>query len=49
MNSELKQLIYSILVNSETSLDEKYNEILNHFPDYLDTIEEKKAIYEKIE
>ncbi|MEF2175499.1 MAG: hypothetical protein V3575_03410 [Candidatus Absconditabacteria bacterium] len=49
MEKELKQLIHSIFTNPSKSIDEKYLEIIKHFPNYLDYADTKKTIYEKIE
>lgn len=49
MEKNLKQLIHSILTNPNKTIEEKYAEIIKDFPKYLDEIETKKAIYEKIE
>lgn len=49
MEKNLKQLIHSILTNPNKTIEEKYAEIIKDFPKYLDEMETKKAIYEKIE
>lgn len=49
MEKNLKQLIYSILTNPNKTTWEKYLEIIKDFPKYLNEMETKKAIYEKIE
>lgn len=49
MTNEQKQQIYQILTDQNTSIQEKYDLILAIFPNYLTTVEQKKAIYEKIE
>lgn len=49
MDSKSKKLIYDIITDSKLSALEKYNKIKELFPNYLEIIDEKKAIYEKIE
>lgn len=49
MDKNIKKVIYSILTDGNKSIDQKYLEIIQIFPNYLDNIEIKKAIYEKIE
>ncbi len=45
----IKQLIHNILTDKNLSVDEKYQKIIELFPDYLKNKNLKKAIYEKIE
>ena len=45
----IKQKIWEILTNKNLSIDEKYNQIIELFPDYLQNKNIKKIIYEKIE
>lgn len=49
MDSKTKKLIYEIITDIRLSALEKYNKIKELFPNYLDNVNEKKAIYEKIE
>ena len=49
MDSKSKKLIYEIITDVRLSALEKYNKIKELFPNYLDNVNEKKAIYEKIE
>lgn len=49
MDSKSKKLIYDIITDSKLSALEKYSKIKELFPNYLEIIDEKKAIYEKIE
>lgn len=49
MDSNQKKLVYDILANISLTIEEKYQEIVGLFPNYLREVETKKAIYEKIE
>jgi hypothetical protein len=44
-----KKIIYDIITNLSFSVEEKYNKIIEVFPNYLENTDEKKVIYEKIE
>lgn len=46
---ELKIFLNSILWNQELTIKEKYNQVIKKIPNYLQNINEKKALYEKIE
>jgi len=49
MDSKNKKAIYEIITSSDLSVDDKYNKIIELFPYYLNEVDEKKGIYEKIE
>jgi len=49
MNAKNKKIIYDIITSLYFSIEEKYNKIIELFPNYLEDKDEKKAIYEKIE
>ena len=49
MDSKNKKVIYDIITSWDLSIEDKYNKIIEFFPGYLNNIDERKAIYEKIE
>jgi len=49
MNREQKIQVLNILTNSALTTTEKFNQIKTLFPNYLNSISERKVIYEKIE
>jgi hypothetical protein len=49
MDSKDKKIIYDILFDKNLLVEEKYQQIIEKFPSYLQNVDEKKVIYEKIE
>lgn len=49
MTAKKKKIIYDIIFDENLSIEEKFQEIIKIFPDYLDDKEVKKVIYEKTE
>lgn len=49
MDSKNKKVIYDIITSWNLTAREKYNKIIEVFPNYINETDEKKVIYEKIE